>query len=203
VWPCPVPVQPPSQPPRRPGGPQLQRDRDGATEVAPDGCALRPCASATVTRAASAPLLGGVAPARQSRPCSAARLRPAGLLLRAPARDGESARRALRGCAACVLRLRPSCCLLVYQMCISGQICNSGLYYFRAARLKPSKFSYIRAGPWAEGSAREPARHAPNLLLGRAGPKLNVPGLFGLGPGGPNVHLYCTMRFKCLFTTVQ
>jgi hypothetical protein len=80
---------------------------------------LRPCSaeSPLLDRAASAPLLGE---RDWSRPCSAARLRPAGLLSRAPARDDESARRALRGCAACVLRLRPSCCLLVYQMCISG-----------------------------------------------------------------------------------
>jgi hypothetical protein len=64
-----------------------------------------------------------------------------------------------------------------------AQMCISGFYYFRAARLKHDTFSEIRAGPWAEGSARGPARHGPNLILGRAGPKLNVPGLFGLGPG--------------------
>jgi hypothetical protein len=56
------------------------------------------------------------------------------------------------------------------------------IFVFRAARLKHGTFSEIRAGPWAEGSARGPARHDPNLILGRAGPKLNVPGLFGLGP---------------------
>jgi hypothetical protein len=33
------------------------------------------------------------------------------------------------------------------------------------------------------GPGRGPARHGPKLILGRAGPKLNVPGLFGLGPG--------------------
>jgi hypothetical protein len=69
------------------------------------------------------------------------------------------------------------------QMCISGQFCISGLYYFRAARLKPDTFSWIRVGPWAEGLAHGPARHGPNLILGRAGPKLNVLGLFGLGSG--------------------
>jgi hypothetical protein len=30
---------------------------------------------------------------------------------------------------------------------------------------------------------RAVGRHGPNLILGRAGPKLNVLGLFGLGPG--------------------
>jgi hypothetical protein len=75
------------------------------------------------------------------------------------------------------------------QMCISGPKCVfraffiSGLFLFRAARLKHGTFSEIWAGPWAEGSARGPARHGPNLILGRAGPKLNVLGLFGLGPG--------------------
>jgi hypothetical protein len=64
-----------------------------------------------------------------------------------------------------------------------AQMCISGHFLFRAARLKHGTFSEIWAGPWAEGSARGPARHDPNLILGRAGPKLNVPGLFGLGPG--------------------
>jgi hypothetical protein len=64
-----------------------------------------------------------------------------------------------------------------------AQMCISGLYYFWAARLKHGTFSEIRAGLWAEGSARGPARHDPNLILGRAGPKLNVSSFFGLGPG--------------------
>jgi hypothetical protein len=74
-------------------------------------CALRPCASATVTRAAFAPLLGGVAPARQSRLCSPARrarLEPP-LLGGAPAPcrpalTSSSARR--RECATRPARLR-------------------------------------------------------------------------------------------------
>jgi hypothetical protein len=75
------------------------------------------------------------------------------------------------------------------QMCISGPKCVfraffiSSRFLFRAARLKHDTFSEIWAGPWAEGSARGLARHVPNLILGRAGPKLNVLGLFGLGPG--------------------
>jgi hypothetical protein len=75
------------------------------------------------------------------------------------------------------------------QMCISGPKCVfraffiSGLFLIRAARLKHGTFSEIWAGPWAEGWAGGPARHGPNLILGRAGPKLNVLGLFGLGPG--------------------
>jgi hypothetical protein len=69
------------------------------------------------------------------------------------------------------------------QMCISGHFCISGLYYFRVARLKLGTFSSIRVGPWAEGSARGPARPGPKLILGRADPKLNVSGLFGPGPG--------------------
>jgi hypothetical protein len=146
---------------------------------------LRPCSaeSPLLDRAASAPLLGE---RDWSRPCSAARLHPytACALPACPHElQRETARVRDAPCAACVLRLRPSCCLLVYQMCISSQICISGLYYFRTARLKPNTFSYIRGGPWAKGSARGPARHDPNLILGRAGPKLNVPGLFGLGPG--------------------
>jgi hypothetical protein len=64
-----------------------------------------------------------------------------------------------------------------------GPFCISGLYNFQAARLKPGTFSSIRAGPWAEGSTRGSARHGPKLIMGRAGPKLNVSGLFGLGPG--------------------
>jgi hypothetical protein len=64
-----------------------------------------------------------------------------------------------------------------------GPFCISGLYNFRVARLKPGTFSSIRAGPWAEGSARGPARHGPNLIMSRADPKLNVPSLFGLGSG--------------------
>jgi hypothetical protein len=74
-------------------------------------------------------------------------------------------------------------------MCISGPNVHfgpffiSGRFLFRAARLKHGTFSEIWAGPWAEGSARGPARHGLKLILGWAGPKLNVPGLFGLGPG--------------------
>jgi hypothetical protein len=49
--------------------------------------------------------------------------------------------------------------------------------------IKHGMFSEIWAGPWAEGLARGPARHGLNLILGRAGPKLKVPSLFGFGPG--------------------
>jgi hypothetical protein len=170
-----------------PGGQEAPSSSVTATGAAPAACAaapLRPCASATVTRAAPAPLLGGVAPALlldgaasapllderdRSRPCSAARLRPAGLPSRAPARPSYWSTK-------CVFRA---------QMCISGQICISGLYYFRAARLKASTFSYIRVGPWA-GTAR------PKFNIGSDRPEIKRAGPFRTWAGldDPNVHLY-------------
>jgi len=115
-----------------PGGQEAPSSSVTATGAAPAACAaapLRPCASATVTRAAPAPLLGGVAPALlldgaasapllderdRSRPCSAARLRPAGLPSRAPARPSYWSTK-------CVFRA---------QMCISGH------FLFWTTRLK-------------------------------------------------------------------
>jgi hypothetical protein len=130
---APVPVQPPSQPPRRPGGLQLQRDRSSPCTAAPCVLArvrrspeppLRPCSaeSPLLDRAASAPLLGE---RDWSRPCSAARLRPAGLPSRAPARDGESARRAAARPASCDCDPAVACwstkCVFRAQMCIRAK----------------------------------------------------------------------------------
>jgi hypothetical protein len=137
---------------------------------------------------------GSTAPARPATgdrsatgECGSAPLRQCGLRER-PSATGdrrseprpplrERYRSRLCALRPCGLRERPSATADRSHFCISG------LYYFRAARLKHSKFSEIRVRPWAEGSARGPARHGPNLILGRAGPKLNVSGLFGLGPG--------------------
>jgi hypothetical protein len=83
------------------------------------------------------------------------------------------------------------------QICISGHFCILGLYYFRAARLKADTFSSIRAEPWVEGSARGPALYGPNLILGQADTKLNVPGLFGLGPGRA-AQMYTYSLTSCL-----
>jgi hypothetical protein len=91
---------------------RLKRDHDRSSPCA--AAPLRPCASAvghrscpyaSATGAAAAPM-----PLRDSASAiGAAPARPAPCALppRAPARDDESARRALRGCAACALR--PSC----------------------------------------------------------------------------------------------
>jgi hypothetical protein len=131
---CPVPVRSPSRPPRRPGAPQLQ---------APRLHRKRPCARPESPLLATADRTTEASHARDRRPeppLRATRASPARDRIRPYARPEPPLRTTgafLRGCAPA----RPLDFVFRAQMCISGQFCISGLYYFRATRLKPDTFN--------------------------------------------------------------